>query len=44
VCAVFGRVWCGFLGVIVCCVGEFVVVWGSMLFMCAGEFGEGLGE
>ena len=42
-CAVCGTVWCGFLGVSVCCVGNILLlVRGSEGVMCVGEFGMGL--
>jgi len=45
VCALCGRVCCGFVGVSVCCVSESLVwVCGSEGLLCLGPFVVGLGE
>ena len=44
VCAVCGTVWCGCLGVSVCCVWDSLVwVCGSECVLCVGQFGVCLG-
>jgi len=45
VCAVCGRVWCGFGEVSECCVWDSLLwVGGSEYVQCVGQFGVGLGE
>ena len=45
VCAVCGTVWCGYVGVSVCCVWDSLVwVCGSECVLCVGQFGVGLWE
>jgi len=42
---VSGTVWCGFVGVSLCCVWDsMVLVCGSECLLCVGHFGVGLGE
>jgi len=45
VCAVCGTVWCGFVGVSVCCVWD-SLEWdcGGYFLLCVGQFGVGLWE
>ena len=44
-CFVFGRVWCGFGGVILCCVNDSSLwVWGSLCVLFAGQYFVGLGS
>ena len=41
----FGTVWGGFCGVILCCVWDSLVwFWGSEFVLFVGQFGVGLGE
>jgi len=45
VCAVSGRVWCGFVGVRLCYFWDSLGrVWRSECLMCVGQFGVGLWE
>jgi len=45
VCAVFGKVWGGFVGVCLCCVWDsFGRVCGREFLLCGGHFGAGMAD